>query len=86
MVRQENRGLRRAGFAGIAFGLMSLALCELPLVLALIGVGSLGTAATMFKPHAFLEVAGLLAAVTGIILVLALAVLRRQKKIRGMYP
>ena len=67
MVRQENKDLRRAGFAGNVFG-------QLPLVLASIGVGSLGTAAMMFKPHPLLEVAGLLAAVTGIVLVVALRV------------
>jgi len=82
----EKRGLRRFGLAGIAFGLMSLALCELPLVLALIGFGSLGSAAMMLKPHPLLEVASLVAAVTGMVLVVFLAVLHRRKKTQGKYP
>ncbi|MCZ6640923.1 MAG: hypothetical protein O7F71_05060 [Gammaproteobacteria bacterium] len=81
MARPSNKGWRRAGISGIAFGLTSFALCELPLVLAWIGLGSFGTAWMIFKPHPLLEVAGLFAAITGIVLIVVLRALRRQKKI-----
>ena len=77
MARQANSGLKRTGYAGITFGLVSLLLCELPLLLAFVGVSSFGIAAMTFQPHPLLEVAGFLAALTGLLLIVAAAVMRR---------
>lgn len=68
----EGKGVRRTGIAGIAFGLMALLACELPIILALIGLGGLSTAAVVFRPPFVVEVTGIVIGVTGALMLIGL--------------
>ena len=72
----EDKRLRRTGIAGIALGIMAILACELPVILALIGVGGLSAAALAFRPPFLVEVAGIPLAVMGAGLLIVFAVWR----------
>ena len=60
--------LRRSGVAGIALGMLALVACELPFILTFIGLGSLGAAASSLKPPFYIELAGVIIVVAGLLL------------------
>lgn len=60
--------LRRTGIAGIALGILALIACELPIILTLIGLGSLGAAVSTLKPPLYIESAGVIVIVAGLLL------------------
>ena len=62
---RDGTGLRRTGVAGIALGIITLLACELPIVLAVIGLGSLSAGTAAFKPPAIIETVGMLIGVIG---------------------
>ncbi len=78
--------LGRVGFTGIAFGALSLLACELPFILTFVGLGGLGTVASVFKPHPLVEGAGIAAAITGVVLLVTLALLRRCRNKGRVFP
>lgn len=66
------KGVRRTGVAGIAFGLMALLACELPFILALVGLGGLSAAAAAFRPPAVVEVVGIVIGGIGALMLITL--------------
>ena len=74
---RKGPGLRRSGVAGVALGLLALVACELPFILTFIGLGSLGAAALPWKPPVYVELAGIIIGVAGLMLFFTSAA-RRQ--------
>lgn len=75
----EGKALHRAGIAGIVLGAAVLIACGLPVVLALIGLWGLGAGASAFQPNAQAEIVGIVLAVIGVGLLIALPMRRRRK-------
>ena len=78
----SDKKLQRAGFGSIALGILAVVLCELPLLLTIVGLGSLGSAIAII-PLAQVEFAGLALAMAGAIMLIYLRVkrLRHQKEL-----
>lgn len=76
----KNQRLRRSGIAGIALGTLALVACELPIILTLIGLGNLSTAAMPLRPPFNVEVAGILVAMAGAMLLVISAFRRRWSR------
>ncbi len=70
-VVNTEKKLRRTGISGIVLGFLACLLCKLPLLLAFIGLGSLGGAIATL-PFAQLESIGLVLALTGTVLLIVL--------------
>ena len=82
----EDKGLRRTGIVGIALGVMAILACELPVILALIGLGGLSSAALTFRPPVLVEIAAILLAVMGAGLLIVLAVWRLRSRRNKVHP
>ena len=50
IVDSITKHLKKAGPAGLVVGFIALLACELPIVLALVGLGSLGTITSFLRP------------------------------------
>ena len=61
--QRANKSLRRTDIAGPILGALAIIACELPLLVALIGVGGLSASLAAFKPTAAVETAGIVAGV-----------------------
>ena len=70
--------LRRVGLAGLAFGVLALVTCELPVIVLLLGL--FGAGVLVFELPPLVEIAGLTAGVIGIGCLLAHAGRRLWKK------
>lgn len=58
--------LKRGGLAGMAVGVLTLIACELPIVLAIIGIGGFGASLAAFRPPLYIEVIGVISFVAGV--------------------
>jgi hypothetical protein len=74
------RVLKRTGLVGIALGALALIACEVPLVLAVVGLGGLGAGSTAFAPETLLEFGGIALAISGGVILVALRVRRVRAK------
>ena len=68
--------ITKSSLAGICLGVAALIACELPLVLAVIGFGTLSTVASALSPPFWLEIVGICAAIFGVLLILGVAIRR----------
>jgi len=66
--------LSKSGLGGIGLGIFALIACELPLILAMVGLGTLSAAANALSPPFWLEVIGLISALLGFILLFGLLI------------
>ena len=82
----EDKGLRRTGFVGISLGVMAILACELPVILALVGLGGLSSAALTFRPPVLVEIVAILLAVMGAGLLIVLAVWRLRFRRNKVHP
>ena len=57
--------LRRTGLAGIALGTLALFACEVPIILAFVGLGGLGAGTAAFAPSSLFETGGIVLAILG---------------------
>ncbi|MGI9285547.1 MAG: hypothetical protein ACR2P1_09170 [Pseudomonadales bacterium] len=62
--------LRKGGLTGIALGVVALLACELPVVLTLLGVGTLAASANALKPPFWIEIIGIASAVVGLLMLI----------------
>ncbi len=60
--------LKRGGITGIAIGVMAILACELPIILAVVGLGGFSSAAMLLRPHPMVERAALALLVMGVVL------------------
>jgi protein-S-isoprenylcysteine O-methyltransferase Ste14 len=72
-VSTDNK-LRKTGVTGIAMGVLALLACELPIILALAGMGALSMSASAFKPPIWIELIGITTAIAGLLLLSILAI------------
>lgn len=62
--------LKRTGLAGIAIGAIALLACEVPIILAVLGLGGLSASAAFFRPPAMVELGAIVIAVVGTFLLM----------------
>jgi len=74
--------MKRLGITGVAVGVLSLLACELPLVLALVGLGGLSSAASAFFLPPVAEMIGIVIGVLGLFLILGALIYRVCFKVR----
>ena len=74
--QRANKSLRRTGIAGLILSALAIIACELPLLVALIGVGGSSASLAAFKPTAAVETAGIVAGAAAAMLLLATALRR----------
>ncbi len=77
-----DKKLKRRGVTGIAVGIVALVACELPIILAVVGLGGLSAGAMAFRPPAIVELIAVILFVIGagiLLFLLARRVRRRQK-------
>ncbi len=67
-----SRLLKRGGVTGIALGVLAIVACELPIILALIGLGGLSSGASAFLPGQMVELAAIAVFVVGAGVLIAL--------------
>lgn len=76
MNEEPNKSLikrvRGLGKSGIAIGVLSILACELPILLAIVGLGGLSSAASIFSLPPMVEMIGVTVGVLGLLLVLGL--------------
>lgn len=78
----SDRKLKRGGIAGVAIGALALIACELPIFLAVVGLGGLSAKATAFRPPEIVEVIAIVLSVIGagtLLFLLARRILRHRK-------
>lgn len=78
----SDRTLKRTGLTGIGLGALALIACELPLILAVVGLGSLGASAATFRPSQAVEIAAIGISILGgvtMILVYVRRIMRKRK-------
>jgi hypothetical protein len=73
--------LKRTGITGIAAGVLALLACEIPIILAVLGLGGLSAGAAAFRPPPMVELAAIIVMVVGTLL-LAVALTRRLRQRR----
>ncbi len=80
----SDRGLRRGGVAGIGIGILALLACELPIILAFVGLGGLSAGAMAFRPPEIVEIIAVMIFVIGVgLLIYGFAKrLKRNRKAR----
>ena len=81
--RATNRRLRNLGATGIAIGTLSILACELPLMLALLGLGGLSSAASIFALPPTVEMIGITTGLLGLLLLAGLLVYRVVARARS---
>ena len=79
MAAAAERKLRQGGLTGLALGAFVLMICELPVILTLVGLGALAAKASTLRPALWVEAFGLAAALLGTLVLIAL-VLRGTRK------
>ncbi len=72
--------LKRTGIAGIAIGAAVLLVCELPVILALVGLAGLNAGATMFRPTPIVEAGAVAVTIAGATVLLVILVRRMHSK------
>lgn len=78
-----SKRVKRLGTTGIAIGVMSILACEIPFVLALVGLGGLSSAASIFSLPPMVEMIGITLGVLGLFLVVGLLVYRVVSKAKS---
>lgn len=73
--------LKRTGMAGIAASVLALLVCEVPIILAVLGLGGLSAGAAVLRPPPMVELGAIVAMVVGTLL-LAVVVARRLRQRR----
>lgn len=78
----EGKQLKRAGTVGIAIGALAILVCELPIILAVLGLGGL-SAGAMALHRPIIEIVAINIAIVGAVLllfVLVRRIIRLQKR------
>ncbi len=71
--------------AGVALGLGTLLVCELPIVLAILGLGAFSAPVRLFAPAPWIEAIGLVSVTVGLIVFTVLAAKRlRHRRGQGI--
>ena len=76
------KSLKTSSLCGILLGMCPVLACELPIILALIGLGSLSATASALKPPDWVEIAALTALGVGALMLLITGVRRRRMRVQ----
>ena len=74
--------VKRLGSTGIVIGTLSVLACELPIVLALVGLGGLSSAASVFSLPSMIEMIGITLGLLGLLLMAGFLAYRVISKVR----
>ena len=74
--------VKRLGTTGIAIGALSVLACELPIVLALVGLGGLSSAASVFALPPMIEMIGIALGLLGLLLMVGFLTYRVISRVR----
>lgn len=77
----DDTKLRRTGIASVAAGVLALLACEIPIILAVLGLGGLSAGAAALRPPPMVELAAIVVMVAGTLL-LAVVLARRLRRRR----
>ena len=72
--------LRQLSFSGILLGGLAFIACELPIILALVGLSGLGAGAMFLKPPFIVEIFAMLMLAAGIVMLAILVIKGRLMK------
>jgi hypothetical protein len=75
----SGKTVRRMSWSGVGVGALALIACELPLILAVIGMGGLSGFAAAVKPPPFVEMIAIFALVAGAVSLAVILVLRVRR-------
>ena len=81
--KSSSNKFRRAGITGVVVGVLSILACELPIILAVIGLGGLSTASKWLSPPPMVEMIGVVIGLVGLLMLIGLLGYRVLKKQRG---
>lgn len=70
---------KKGGITGIVVGLLALLACELPILLALVGIGGLGATAATFSPTPLMEGISILLLLIGLGTMITLKMRRKNE-------
>ena len=79
----STKRMKRFGTTGIAIGVLSVLACELPIVLAVVGLGGLSSAASVFSLPPMIEMIGITLGLLGFLLIVGLLTYRVVFKVRS---
>jgi hypothetical protein len=79
----STRSVKLLGTTGIAIGVLSILACELPIVFALVGLGGLSSAASIFSLPPLVELIGITLGLLGLLLVVGLFIYRAISKAKS---
>ncbi|MGI9294530.1 MAG: hypothetical protein ACR2PS_11165 [Pseudomonadales bacterium] len=74
-----DKKLKTGGFSGIALGVLALLACEIPVILTILGMGTLATGAHLIKPPFWMEILGISMAAAGTLALVIFFVRRRDR-------
>ena len=77
----DDTKIKRTGLCGLAIGISARVVCELPIILALVGLGSLGTSVRVFSNSPILEIVGVVFLLIGLGL-LSWHIIRRRRDLK----
>ncbi|MEE9315116.1 MAG: hypothetical protein V3V02_10750 [Rhizobiaceae bacterium] len=77
-----DKKLKRSGMTGIAIGVLALLVCELPIILAVIGFGGLSAGALAFRPPPIVELIAVILFILGVLVLLTPMVRRKLKQLK----
>jgi len=81
--KNSTKRVKRFGTTGIAIGVLSVLACELPIVLAVVGLGGLSSAASVFSLPPMIEMIGITLGLLGFLLIVGLLTYRVVFKVRS---
>ena len=82
----SDRKLKRGGVAGIAIGILALLACELPIILAFVGLGGLSAGVMAFRPPEIVEIAAMVIFVIGASLLVYVFAKRLKRHRKARHP
>ncbi len=82
----SSKKIRRAGVTGVLIGVLSIVACELPIILALVGLGGFSAASRWLSPPPIVEMIGVAIGLVGILMLLGLLGYRLLKMWRRQKP
>ena len=77
---KDVKQLTKRGFKYISVGIILLISCELPIILAFIGLGSVGADISALNIPVWLEAVGISVIVVGILILLSVVIMRKRAR------
>ena len=72
----EGKQIIPTGIGGMAIGALAILVCELPIILAVLGLGGLSAGAMALRPPPIIEIVAIIIAIVGAVLLLFVFVRR----------